>query len=194
MKTAVFATFLLLGVFSNIAQAALINFDGNIEFHNDIVRIDFTLNQDVNNIRVWTDSFQDGVNFDPITALWAADGALIREDDDNSGINPSTQTVYDSGFALSFLAAGDYIFTVATYDNFAQGSMLSDGFLFDSQNPIELAVWSQPANSVNMGSYWRVWLDGVDVAVNPNEPSPVPAPSSILLFALALAVLRFKKF
>lgn len=193
MKTAVFATFLLLGVLSNIAQAALINFEGNIEFHNDIVQIDFTLNQDVNNIRVWTDSFQNGVNFDPITALWAADGALIREDDDNSGINPITQTIYDSGFELSFLAAGDYIFTIATFNNFAQGSMLSDGFLFDSEAPIELAVWDQPSNGVNMGSYWSVWLDGVDVAANPNVPSPVPAPSSILLFALALVALRLKK-
>lgn len=193
MKAAVLATLLLLGVLSNIAQAALINFEGDIEFHNDIVQIDFTLNQDVNNIRVWTDSYQSGVNFDPITALWAADGALIREDDDNSGINPSTQTNFDSGFELSFLAAGDYIFTIATYDNFAQGSMLSDGFLFDSQAPIELSVWNQPANSVNMGSYWRVWLDGVDAAANPNDPSPVPAPSSILLFGLALVALRLKK-
>ncbi|AXT40071.1 PEP-CTERM sorting domain-containing protein [Alteromonas sp. BL110] len=191
MKTAVFVVFLLLGVLSNIAHAALIHFDGNIKFHNDIIQIDFTLNQDVNNIRVWTDSFQDGINFDPITALWSANGALIQEDDDNAHVNPSTQTDFDSGFELPFLAAGDYIFTVATYNNFAQGSVLSDGFLFDSQAPVELADWTQPANGINMGPYWSVWLDGVDAATNPNVP--VPAPSSLLLFALALVMLRLKK-
>ena len=88
---------------SATSQAALINFTGEIEYHNDVVYTYFTLNQDTNNVRVWTDSFQSGDNFDPITALWSGDGNLIAQNDDDASINPDTQTYYDSGFNLSFL-------------------------------------------------------------------------------------------
>ena len=36
----------------------------------DIVEITFGLNADATDVKVWTDSFQSGVNYDPITALW----------------------------------------------------------------------------------------------------------------------------
>ncbi|PKF61548.1 PEP-CTERM sorting domain-containing protein [Psychromonas sp. psych-6C06] len=180
---------LLLATTTMSANATLLNFTGDIANHNDVVYTQFTLDDDSNNVRVWTDSHQGGINFDPITALWNSDGDLIREDDDNASVNPSTQTSYDSGFALNFLAAGTYTFTVATYNNFATGGNLSDGFSFDSEAPIALSEWSQPASSLNMGTHWSVWLDGVDSATS----TPVPAPASIALFGLALAGLGFSR-
>jgi len=176
------------------AHAALFNFTGQIEFHNDVVEIAFTLDNDATNVRVWTDSFQSGVNFDPITALWDASGNLIDENDDNDFVNPATQTFYDSGFTIASLSAGDYLFTVATYANFAVGSTLADGFNYDNQQPIPLTVWDQPANDVNMGPNWSVWLDGVDSASNPNDPgngNDVPEPAPLALAALGLAAVRF---
>ncbi len=168
------------------AQAALINFTGTIDNHNDVISTYFTLDSAAADVRVWTDSFLDGVNFDPITALWNADtGALISENDDNRAINPSTQTRFDSGFYLPTLDAGNYVFTVGTYNNFASGNNLSDGFDFDNQTAIPLEIWDQPFNSIDMGPNWSVWLDGVDSASNP-DANPVPAPASLAIFALGI--------
>lgn len=178
-------------MFATSANAALIHFDGEVDYHNDVIFINFTLDDDATDVRVWTDSFLDGVNFDPITALWGADGSLIQEDDDNASINSATQTRFDSGFSLSSLAAGDYTFSVATYNNFASGTNLTDGFRFDGQNPIALEVWDQPASTVNMGHYWSVWLDGVDSAVGPT--SSVPEPSSLALLLIAALGLSSRK-
>ena len=174
------------------AQAALFNFTGNIAYNTDVVQINFTLVNDATNVRVWTDSFKSGLNFDPITALWnRTSGARIAQDDDNDQVNPSTQTYYDSGFTLASLAAGEYAFTVAAYRNFA-GTNLSDPFDYELNNvtPVRIEDWCQPAsnNCQNQkGNFWSVWLDGVDNASNPNDPgNNVPEPSSIALAALGL--------
>ena len=179
-----FASALLL--ISSSANAGLFNFTGHIEYHNDVVYTYFTLDTDATDVRVWTDSFQDYTNFDPITALWNADtGAMIDENDDDDSINPATQTNFDSGFTLANLAAGNYLFTVATYNNFALGSNLSDGFTFDGQTPIDVADWDQPANSNNQrGKYWSVWMDGVDSATG---PVPVSEPASLAILIIAFA-------
>ena len=181
-----------LAALTSQAQAALFNFTGNIAYNTDVVQINFTLVNDANNVRVWTDSFQSGVNFDPITALWnRTTGARIAEDDDNDSVNPATQTYYDSGFTLASLAAGEYAFTVAAYNNWS-GNNLNDPFAFELNNvtPILIEDWCQPAsnNCTNQkGNFWSVWLDGVDSASNPNDQgNNVPEPGSLALAALGL--------
>lgn len=190
LKKTLIASALAMSVFGQ-AQAAAFHFTGNIANHNDIVQINFSLANDATNVRVWTDSWMNGTNFDPITALWnRTTGALLFENDDDDEVNPATQTLYDSGFTLDTLAAGEYAFTVAAYDNFANGSSLSDAqFAFASQTPIPLSQWCQPANSCNMGSFWSVRLDGVDSAGNndPGTGNNVPEPGSLVLAALGLS-------
>ncbi|WP_323813640.1 DVUA0089 family protein [Cellvibrio sp. NN19] len=175
---------------ASYANAGLFHFTGEIENHNDVIYTYFTVENDATNVRVWTDSFQNGINFDPITALWKADGTRIDQNDDNASINPLTQTIYDSGFLVPFLAAGDYIFTVATYNNWSISTQLADGFTFDNQAPIALSQWNQPANSTNMGPHWSLWLDGVDRASN---PTAVPEPTLLVLLGLGLLALGFKR-
>lgn len=165
------------------AQAAEFAFSGNIAFHNDIVSIDFTLLTDATDVKVWTDGFNDGVNFDPITAVWSLpSGVLIGENDDDDTIAPG-QTYYDSGLVFDTLAAGNYRFTIATYDNFVNGTNLSDGFAFDGETPIPIADWCQPASddcTDQKGTFWSVRLSGVDVAA-------VPEPETYALMGLGLA-------
>ncbi|XZG71307.1 DVUA0089 family protein [Chitinibacteraceae bacterium HSL-7] len=177
------ATLACASLFAASAQAAVFDFSGAISYHNDVIRIGFTLNQDANDVRVWTDSFRDGANFDPITAVWqkvGSDWSLIGENDDRSNIAPG-QTRYDSGLTFDTLGAGEYLFTIATYNNFANGATLSQGFKFDGQTPISLAVWNQPANHTNMGRNWSVHLSGVDAVT-----APVPEPETYALMGMGL--------
>lgn len=179
---------------SMTAGAATYHFTGNIENHNDVVKTYFTLDADATDVRVWTDSYLDGYNFDPITALWNADtGALIAQNDDNDSIDPS-QTRWDSGFNLATLTAGNYLFTVATYNNWANTSDLAGGFIFDSETPIPLSQWCQPANACNEGTYWSVWLDGVSSATNPDDTgNNVPEPASLALLGLGVGALMMRR-
>ena len=166
------------------AQANTFNFTGNINYHTDVVYFNFSLANNATNVRVWTDSFQNGANFDPIAALWTEAGNLIAENDDNDTVNPATQTPRDSGFTLPTLAAGKYRLTVVTYWNFAKGSTLADGFTFDGETPIPIEQHWQMAPG-----YYSVGFDGVDQA------SPVPIPGAVWLLGsglLAMGGLRRK--
>jgi hypothetical protein len=167
------------------AQANTFNFTGDIAYNTDVVYFNFSLANDATNVRVWTDSFQNGANFDPITALWTGTGNLIAQNDDNQTVNPSTQTYWDSGFTLATLAAGNYQFTVAAYANFANGTTLADGFSYDGQTPVPITQWW-----ANAPGYYSVWFDGVDQAA-----SNVPIPGAVWLLGsglFAMGGLRLK--
>lgn len=168
------------------AQAATFNFEGDIATQKDIVQISFSLLTDATDVKVWTDSFLNGVNFDPITAVWSQTNtgwSLIGQNDDNSGIAPG-QTRFDSGLTFGSLVAGNYLFTIATYNNFANGTTLAQGFTFDNQAAIPLAEWNQPASHTNMGTHYSVHLSGVDSAV-----SAVPEPETYAMLLAGLGIL-----
>lgn len=167
------------------AQAAQFDFQGDIATHKDVIRINFSLLTDATDVKVWTDSFLNGVNFDPITAVWAQTNTgwnRIGENDDNASIAPG-QTRYDSGLTFANLTAGNYLFTIATYNNFSNGTTLAQGFRFDNQAPIPLAQWNQPANGLNKGTHYSVHLSGVDGAV-----SAVPEPESFAMLLAGLGI------
>lgn len=171
------------------AQAATFDFTGTISNHNDVIRIPFSLINTSSDVKVWTDSFLNGLNFDPITAVWkniAGAWTKVGENDDNAGI-AAGQTIYDSGLTFSSLDSGDYLFTIATYNNFSVSGNLNDGFSFDNQTPIALANWTQPANHAGMGNVWSVHLSGVDSAI-----APVPEPETYALTLLGMGLLGMR--
>jgi len=167
-------------------QAANITFSGQISFHNDVVQIDFSLAQPATNVRLWTDSWQGGLNFDPLAALWqgaGSDFSLLDQVDDDDTVAPG-QGFYDTGFSLPTLAAGNYRITVAAAFNGANGPLLSQGFNYGSEVPILLTEWNQPSFDPNAndqkGGFWRMNLSGVDQA------SVVPEPAAWQLLLLGL--------
>jgi PEP-CTERM motif len=175
--------------FVGSSQAANFTLSGTIVNHNDIVQIDFSLAGNATNVKLWTDSFLSGTNFDPTGALWVKRGSnfdLLSEVDDNDTVGPN-QGFFDTGFSLPTLAAGQYRLTLGAAPNFAKGTLLSQGFAFSNQTPIPLSQWIQPGSDPNgsdqKGGFWRVSLSGVDQA------AVVPEPASILLMALGVVAL-----
>ncbi|MBA5635824.1 PEP-CTERM sorting domain-containing protein [Duganella sp. LX20W] len=174
---------LLAAVAAAPSHAADFNFSGTIRYQKDVIQIPFTLNQDATDVKVWTDSYLNGVNFDPITAVWK-DGLRVGQNDDDPTIAPG-QTRYDSGLTFHSLTAGNYLFTIAAYNNFSNGLLLSQGFRFDHDDAIPLANWDQPASHRGMGPNWSVHLSGVDGAT----PPPVPEPESYAMLVAGLGLL-----
>jgi len=171
------------------SNAGLLSASGELEYHNDVVLVPFSLTEDSNNVRVWTESYQNGSNFDPISVLWGPLGEFIAQNDDDDLINSATQTASDSGLIFSFLAAGDYTFSVLTFSNSRLGSNLTDGFAYNNAVGIEIENWIQPGGfGTPSGGLWKVGID-TGVAV----PSLIPEPSAILLLLSGLCLLSLQR-
>lgn len=163
------------------AQAADFSFSDHITYNTDVVQVAFTLAHETSEVRLWTDSWQGGFNFDPTLTLWVKQGngySLVGENDDDSSID-TAQGFYDSGLSLTALAAGQYLVTLSAAPNYATGALLSDGFAFNGSAPILVSEWNQPSYDINAndqkGTFWRLNMSGVDAA------SAVPEPSSLAL-------------
>jgi hypothetical protein len=169
------------------AHAADFTLNGSMGFHNDVVQIDFALAAPGIDVKIWSDSWQSGLNFDPASALWMASGtdfSLVQANDDNDTVAPG-QGYYDTGLSLATLAAGQYRLTLLAASNDANGSLLSQGFAYSGQTPIPLAQWNQPSYDPNAndqkGGYWQLHISGVD------SVSAVPEPAAIWLLVAGLA-------
>lgn len=182
--TLLFFTF-LISIAHSAANAIPINLTGEIKNHNDIIFIGFSLEEQTFDVKIWSDSFGMGVNFDPIASLWSSDGTRLAEIDDGIGYS-DTQTFNDTGMGFDYLDAGRYTLALAAAPNTSISNQLSDGFSFDLQQGIPLSQWFQPFNEPGMGTNWSLWLDGPDTAV---VISKVPEPKSLLLLTFGLFLL-----
>jgi len=171
------------------AQAADFSFSGQLVYNTDVVLLDFTLAQ-AGDVTLWTDSWQSGLNFDPVLGLFSG-GALLQVIDDNDG-TIANAGYYDSGALLSNLAAGSYRLTLGAAANEAVGPTLADGFALDGSTPIKLVDWNQPSYDINAndqkGGIWQLHLTGVEQAA----VVPEPAHWALLLGGLLVLGARFR--
>lgn len=162
--------------------AADFSLSGNATFHNDVVQIDFTVDA-LSDVRVWTDSWLSGVNFDPYLALFNSSGTLIASNDDADAPFGAGPGFFDAGLVLPALA-GHYRLTVTAAPNSPNGPQLRDGFALDAESPITIGDWNQPSHDLNAndqkGTFWRVQLQGVDQA------GVVPEPTAFVLMLAGL--------
>lgn len=66
------------------------SYNGHIELHNQVEYHTIRIFIGQGNLRVWTDSYGSGANFDPIIAL-GHNGELVAQNDDTMTVKPSTR-------------------------------------------------------------------------------------------------------
>jgi len=119
------------------------SYTGHLEYHNQVEYLTIPIYAGLGNLRVWTDSYANSANFDPIITVWH-NGIRIGMNDDNSSFTPF-QTRRDSAIALPTLSWGSYLVTISAYPNFPVSNYLENGFAYDNQGPITIETWCQPA-------------------------------------------------
>lgn len=167
------------------AHAAEFDFSGQIAHHKDRVTVDFTVDDVISPVAIWTDSWQSGLNFDPQLSLWR-DGVLLAANDDRDNVGAG-QGYYDAAITRNLLA-GSYRLVLSASGNDALGNTLAAGFTYDGDAAIALADWTQPGSDINAGDQkggaWSVHLMGV------TQAAAVPEPTTYaLMFAGLAAVL-----
>jgi hypothetical protein len=181
---------LAAGVASS-AHAVSISFSGNLRLNTDVAESSFTLRSGLSFIRIYTDSFQNGSNFDPNITLWRRNGTdydYFDKNDDNPVIGTG-QSGYDAGLRYGLLDAGDYLVTVTASSNYPRGVLLSQGFGFDALSgitPTLISQWVAPSANPNVpgsqqGTAWSLQVVADDAV------GSVPEPSTYALLAFGLA-------
>jgi len=181
--------------FASLAQADNISFTGNFTYDNDVQRFNFTLTE-ASTVTLRSLSYAGGVNaagetilrggFDPILALFSANGTRIgQQDDADCSLVPADEVTgecYDVNFTRE-LAAGNYTVTIQQFDNFSSGD-LADGFDFDGAQYRDFRDGFVDAAGDKRDGHWAFDILNVTSAEIPDE---VPEPASMAILAAGMA-------
>jgi hypothetical protein len=210
MKKIVTTVICAVGVLLLSAQVYALDFDfsGTFGKDNDIVQLNFSVGA-ASTVTIFSSSWgdpSDPVNgyklrggFDPILAIWNSIGDKVAEQDDggNVGSTFSNGVSYFHGYWDSYfdvaLAAGNYVATIGQYNNFAAGTNLSAGFLYDNNptftqtqafgpNTYFNGVWGGISAVDDRTGDWAFHILNVESASN----SAIPEPATMLLLGMGL--------
>lgn len=165
MKKTLLSVALAAGLFSGVAQADTLEWEGKFENTNSYFTSDyFVVNADgaASGVTVFTDSFAAG-NFDPVLFVWDADGVLAGFDNNITSSNRDafvsfTGLVEGASYSFTILNAPSTI--ANAFPPVVGQTKLSDGFMFATAPGVLPGGY---------GSDWHVTATGVSVTAVP-EP------------------------
>jgi hypothetical protein len=142
-------------------------------------------------VTIETFSYAGGINatgqtvasggFDPVFALFSADGTLLGYGDDGATrTDTTTGAAFDAVLTLT-LAAGDYVVAVSQFDNFALGPNFAAGFLETGNATFTAAYGCAAGQFCDLSGSDR--SGRFDISIS---GAAVPEPLTLALVGLAL--------
>jgi hypothetical protein len=179
------------------AQAAAVSMSGTFVDDDQVQVVNFHTGG-TGLVRIETFGYAGGVDangwtvagggFDPVFALFRADGTLLGYGDDGaSRVDQATGAALDALLDI-VLAAGDYFVAISQFDNFAIGPNFADGFLETGNTRFTSAYGCTAGRFCDLNATDRDGSFHISVS-----GATVPEPTTLALVGLVLPGLWIRR-